>query len=307
MSDADAEKPPTPSRVDVVVVSYNQRERLMDCLESVRAVGPRANLIVVDNASSDGSAEAVEERFPDAVLLALAKNAGFATAVNLGAKIGSAPYILLLNNDARLRPEALDQLEAALQEEDVAAAGPRLLGENGQVELSVDRTLAPWNEARFRLLEAFYRDGRGLARRWVERSYDRSRHVRSLSGACILLKREAFKDVRGFDERFFLYAEDVDMCCRLRDAGWRLLYVPSAAVEHHRGASSATQPMAVALAYRRSQLLFYEKHHGALAAGALRLYLALRFSLKSILGGADSRRLGKRLLRWTLRDAGQLR
>lgn len=293
------------TRVDVIVVSYNQRERLIACLESVRALGSGIRTFVIDNASTDGSAEAVEERFPEATLLALAENAGFAAAVNLGAKLGNAPHILLLNNDARLRPEALAELEAALEPEDVAAAGPRLLGENGQVELSVGRTLSPANEARFRLLEALYRDGRGPAQGWVERSYARSRDVTALSGASVLLKRKAFDDVDGFDERFFLYAEDVDLCRRLRSTGWRLRYIATAEVDHDRGASSAKDPAAVALAYRQSQLLFYKKHHGALAASALRLYLAFRFALKSVVGRGDRRRLARRLLRWTLREAGQ--
>jgi len=134
----------------------------------------------------------------------------------------------------------------------------------------------------------------------------RSRAVRSLSGACILLRRDAFAAVDGFDERFFLYAEDVDLCLRLRAAGGKLVYVAEAVVEHDRGASSAGDPAATALHYRRSQIAFYRKHHGVLATTALRAYLALRFGCRRLFGrGAPQRRLAGELLRVTLRETGE--
>ena len=292
------------AQVDVVIVSYNQRERLLECLESVRSVTERTHLIVVDNASSDGSIDAARRCVPEAELLALDTNLGFAAGVNRGVARGDAPYILLLNNDARLQPGAIDKLRAGLDQDRVAAAGPQLLGSEGQVELSLGRTLSPWNEAKFRLVEALYRDGRGPLSGAVKRHYERSRETRSLSGACILLRREAFEQVGGFDERFFLYAEDIDLCRRLRRAGYRLWYVADALVNHARGASSAVDPTASTLAYRRSQLAFYRKHHGALAANGLRLYLAVRFALKQAFSRGEQRELAATLLRWTLRESG---
>lgn len=292
------------TRVDVVIVSYNQRERLLECLESVRSLSEDTHVIVVDNASSDGSVDAARQHFPEIDLLALDANVGFATGVNRGAARGDAPYILLLNNDARLRAGAIDKLRAGLERDRVAAVGPQLLDSAGQVELSLGRTLSPWNEAKFRLLEALYRDGRGPLSGAVRRRHARSREVRSLSGACILLRRGAFEQVGCFDERFFLYAEDVDLCRRLRLAGYRLWYVADALVEHTRGASSSVDPAASALAYRRSQLAFYRKHHGALAAGALRLYLALRFAFKRVFGRGEERELAATMLRWALRESG---
>jgi GT2 family glycosyltransferase len=291
---------------DIVVVSYNQRERLLAGLASAQAADPNLRLIVVDNASGDGSAAAVREAFPRADLLALDDNVGFAAAVNRGAALGTAPHILLLNNDARLTPEALERLTRALDDADAVAAGPRLLGAGGAVELSLDRTLSPWNEARFKILEFFYRSGRGLAAGRVDRKMARSRQVRSLSGACILLERDAFEEVGGCDERFFLYAEDVDLCLRLRQKGGKLLYVADAVVEHDRGASSATDPAAAALHYRRSQLAFYRKHRGVLATRGLRFYLAVRFAIQRLLGrGREQRELAGRLLNLTVRESGK--
>lgn len=303
---ADTPTPASPAACDVVVVSYNQRERLLACLASVRATEPGLRLIVVDNASADGSAAAAREAFRRADVLALDENIGFAAAVNRGAGLGTAPHILLLNNDARLTPEALQKLTRALGDTDAVAAGPRLLGAGGAVELSLDRTLSPWNEARFKVLEFFYRSGRGPAAGRVQRQMARSREVRSLSGACILLDRAAFEEVGGFDERFFLYAEDVDLCLRLRQRGGKILYVAGAVVEHDRGASSATDRSATALHYRRSQLAFYRKHRGVLATRGLRFYLALRFAVQRLVGrDREHRELGGKLLRLTVRESGK--
>jgi hypothetical protein len=291
--------------IDVVVISFNQRERLLACLASARAASGAVRLIVVDNASEDGSADAARQRFPDAEVLAMSANLGFAAGVNRGVAAGRAPYILLLNNDARLQPEALEALREALRPPDVGAAGPRLTGPGGELELSLGRTLSPWSEAWFRILGALYRDGRGPAAAAVERYYGQDRLTRSLTGACILMKREAFEQIVGFDERFFLYAEDVDFCRRLRQRRWKLAYAAGARVVHDRGASSATRPAASALHYRRSQLAFYRKHHGELAAGALRLYLAVRFATARLLARGERRKLAADLLRWTLREAGR--
>jgi hypothetical protein len=303
---ADNAEPPNGVLYDVVVVSYNQRERLLACLAAAAAAKPAVRLIVIDNASVDGSAEAAAAAHPDADVIALPENVGFAAAVNRGAAIGEAPYILLLNNDARLGPGALEKMRRALDNERVAAVGPRLLGPDGQIELSLDRTLSPWNEARFRVLGALYGSGRGPMAARVRRRYETSRDVLSLSGACILLKREAFDEADGFDQRFFLYAEDVDLCLRLRQSGWRLRYVADAVVEHDRGASSATAPAATALHYRRSQIAFYRKHRGALATRGLRLYLACRFAIKRLFArGEDQRRLAADLLRCALHESDE--
>jgi hypothetical protein len=286
------------------VVSYNQRDRLLAALASVRAASPSARLIVVDNASSDGSVTAARAAFPGADIVALPRNIGFGAAANLGVARGAAPYVLLLNNDARLGPDALLHLRRALALPGVVAAGPRILDEAGFPELSVDRTLSPINEARFKLIESLYRYGRGPTAGFMRRRMARSREVRSLSGACILMRRDAFERVGGFDERFFLYAEDVDLCVRWRRAGDRLRYAADAVVEHDRGASAAVAAGASALHYRRSQIGYYRKHHGALASAALRAYLALRFALKRLLGRRRQRQLAGELLRLTLRETG---
>ena len=109
-----------------------------------------------------------------------------------------------------------------------------------------------------------------------------------------------------FDERFFLYAEDVDLCRRLRRAGWRLRFVSDAVVEHERSISSRKDPLLVARAYRSSQMAFYRKYHGTLAAQGLRLYLGIRFALGSLLARGERRELARAMLRWTFKEAGRV-
>lgn len=293
-------------RCDVVVVSYNQRERLLAGLASARQAAPSARLIVVDNGSLDSSAAAASDAFPEAQVVALDRNIGFGAAANRGAARGDAPRILLLNNDARLEAQALERLHEALDEPGVVAAGPLLRGHEGEYELSINRTLSPWNEARFKVVELFYAYGRGPLTGWVRRRMSRSRRVRSLSGACILLDRDAFEEVGGFDERFFLYAEDVDLSLRLRQRGGELAYVAGAEVVHARGASTATAAAASARHYRRSQIAFYRKHRGVLASRALRAYLALRFAIGRLLGrNRRQRELAADLFRLALRETGE--
>jgi len=293
--------------IDVVIVSYNERDRLLACCESALAAGPETRVIVVDNGSSDGSPDAVRGHLPASDLLEMGTNLGFGAAVNRGIAVGNAPLVLLLNNDARLRDNSLDLLVSAMLDSRIAAAGPRLLGNSGQVELSIGRTMGPLNEAMFKFLGSLYRDGNGPLGHLVERYYSKNRWTRSLSAACLLLRREALGQVGVFDERFFLYAEDVDLCRRLRHAGWRLRFVADAVVEHDRSVSSRKDPLLVALAYRRSQMAFYRKHHGTLAAQGLRFYLVGRFALGSLLARGERREVSRSMLRWTIKEAGRVR
>lgn len=245
--------------LDVVIVSYRRRSLLLDCCASVREHAPGARIIVVDNASADGSVAAVLAAHPDATVIAMASNLGFATAANRGVAAGQSPWILLLNPDARLTPGALPALHAALAADPgAAAAGPRIRGNGGELELSVGRTMSLCNDAAFKFVGRF--QSRALVRHALERRYRRSRDTNSLSGACLLARRDAWEQVGGMDEAFFLYAEDVDLCRRWRTAGWRLRYVAEAEIHHQRGAAASLDPGAAIAHYRDSQRRFYAKH-----------------------------------------------
>ncbi len=285
----------------VVVVSYNRRELLLECCRSVCAAAPQARLIVVDNASSDGSAEAVRQAIPQARVIDAGANLGFARAINLGAAAASSESLLLLNSDTRIEAPAIAALCSAIDADpQVAGAGPRLRGDQGALELSVGRTMGLLNEAWFKILGTLHRNGRGVATGWLERRYARRRTTGSLSAACLLLRRKAFDQAGGMDERFFLYAEDVDLCLRLSGLGWRFLYVPEATVHHVRGASSELDAGATEHAYRASQLAFYRKHHSAAHVIVLRLYLAAQYSVAVVVSRGCTRDRARAMLNWCL-------
>ena len=259
------------SAVAILIVSYNARADLVRCLESLHASPPHIDheIVVVDNHSSDGSAEAAR-RWPDVRVIALDANVGFARANNIGLRATASGNVLLLNSDTIVPAGAIDQLVAALdRESDVAVVGPRLVDGTGRAELSFGRMIAPLNELR----------QKRLARSADVERLTRERHYPDwVSGACLLVRRADAEAVGGLDERFFMYTEDVDFCAAIRARGRRVLFTPEVEIVHLRGRSSASAPAATNAAYRRSQIAFYEKHH-PMWAPLLKLYLRIRGQL----------------------------
>jgi hypothetical protein len=251
----------TPS-LDIVIVSFNTRADLAACLASLQATPPSrtSHVIVVDNGSTDGSVEAVRRGWPGVQVLALDRNAGFAAANNVGLRAATAPLTLLLNSDTIVPDGAIDALVARLEATGAVAAGPALVDSQGRPEVSFGRMLSPWSEVvqlvRTRLAS---RDGT-LARRYVARLVSKERIVDWASGACLLVRREAALAAGLFDERFFMYEEDVDFCAALRSRRGRILFTPGVRVVHLRGRSVRAAGQAPTGHYDRSHLAFYEKH-----------------------------------------------
>ncbi len=210
--------------VRVCVVSWNTRALLDDCLQALH--GAAAEVHVVDNGSSDGSADLVRERHPWAALTASDANLGFGRAVNLAATGTRQPWIACANADTKLHPGALAALLAAATPHDGALA-PRLVLPDGRTQPS----LLP-----FPTLPQTLAFNLGL-KRWPL-DQDRPRTVPWAIGAFLLVRREAFERLGGFDERQWLYAEDLDLGHRLREAGWSTRYVPDARVTHHASAAA---------------------------------------------------------------------
>jgi len=268
-----------PPRVAAVVVSYETRDTLLEGLAAL-ASEPDASVVVVDNASSDGSAAAVRERFPGVTLVANPTNVGFARACNQGARATRAPLLLFLNPDATLAPGSLRALSAILESRPrVGIVGPRTRSANGDIQVSTGPDLSLVSELGQRRLV------RGVARRdpailaEAERLHAVEREVDWVSGACLMIRREAFDAVSGFDERFFLYEEDADLCRRAREAGWQVLFSPAALARHALGRSMARSPERARLEYHRSHLLYYRKHCGLLQRALLRALVAARAGL----------------------------
>lgn len=227
--------------IAVVVVSFNTRELLRDCLASVLREEP-AEVVVVDNGSADDSRALVHSGFPGVLLLADFRNLGFGAAVNQGVAACRAPYVLVLNADTRLEAGALRELAAELDRHPRAAVvGPRLLDAKGRPQSSWFPEPTPFNLLALNTcLNRLVRVTPGLSRRFrpVWSRNIPAGTVSWLKGASLALRREAFQGIGGFDTSYFLYAEDVDLCFRLREAGWEVRFTPSARVVHVEGAST---------------------------------------------------------------------
>jgi GT2 family glycosyltransferase len=259
--------------VDVVVVSYNSREQLRACVEPLAALED-VLVVVVDNASPDRSLEVVADL--PVLQIARTTNGGFASGCNVGWRASSAPYVLFLNPDAALDAASLDRLRDVLDAEPaVAAVGPRIVAPDGSLMLS---------QRRYPRLRSTYARALFLHRifpraTWADEpirdasAYDVPGHPDWISGACILVRRSALEEIGGFDERFFLYCEEIDLCRRLRAAGHDLRYEPTALCRHIGGASAPRPGLLPVLA--QSRVRYAQKHRSAAGALAERIGIAL--------------------------------
>lgn len=284
-----------PAQIAIVIVSYNTRELLLESLASVIASshGTSLELVVVDNASEDGSLEAARDGFPQVIAIGNATNRGFGAACNQAIRATRAPLILLLNSDARLTPEALRALlDCMPQRSRCGAAGCRLVNERGEVMTNTRNFLTPLNQA----LE-IASPTRGIILRRLSRTC-RPRvgadkidcSMDWIDGACLMLRRAALDEVGLFDERFFMYSEDEDMCYRLKESGWMICYT-AAGTAVHRGAASSSQARASMLEhFYRSQMLFLAKHKGRAALLVYKLAMRGVLLLKRLLHPAKARR-----------------
>jgi GT2 family glycosyltransferase len=267
----------TAPAISIIIVSYNARADLERCLESLAAAPPRASyeIVVVDNASSDGSVDAVRQ-WPNVRVLVQSSNRGFAAANNAGIRVTTGELILLLNSDTIVPAGAIESLSERLRAHpDAAVAGPRLVDATGATELSFGPMIAPLAELRQKMISSLNARGFAPAVAWVNRLTAHERYVDWVSGAALLVYRKDAQAAGLLDERYFLYTEDVDLCAAIRARGRRVLFTPKATITHLRGRSRASAPAASTLAYRRSQLAFYQKHHPRWVP-ALKAYLKLK-------------------------------
>jgi GT2 family glycosyltransferase len=260
----------------IVIVTHNSRPEIEACLQSV--VGHThpfpTQIVVVDNASRDGTAAFVRETWPDVQVIEAPENVGFSRANNLGIKATMSEFVLLLNPDTLVPPGAIPNLVRGLAvNPGAAAAGPRLVDADGFPELSFGWAISPLGELRQKILGGLHARRVRPVVRMVDR-WARQPGLREwVSGACLLVRRADLEAVGLLDERYFMYTEDVDLCVALRRCGREVLFVPHAEVLHLRGRSAGRNP-ATERMRRESQLAFYAKHQ-ARWLPLLRTYLRL--------------------------------
>ena len=266
--------------VSVVIVSYNTAGLLRRCLASVGAEDC-TEVFVVDNGSTDGSRELVAAEFPAVRLLANERNVGFSRGNNQALRLASGEFVLLLNPDAELAPGALRLMaDYARRHWDVGVVGPRLLYPDGQVQSS--RRRFPTRGVLFvesTVLQRWVPNLGWLRRYYVaDRSADECQEVDWVVGACLLVRGEVVRQVGLFDERFFMYSEELDWCRRIRLAGWRVVYLPDAMVVHHEAKSSEQNLARRNIVFNDSKCRYAAKHFGWGWALALRAFIIMSFT-----------------------------
>jgi len=255
--------------LSVVLVNFNDRPHLGECLSSLENTSGSLpyEIIVVDNDSADGSPVYIARNFPSVKLIANNVNVGFARANNQGIRESRGAFILFLNTDTAVQPGALTRmLEELRSDAKVGAVGPALLAGRNSYQVSFGGRVNFFSELLQKaVLNPYYK----FALRWSRKK----RRVGWLSAACLLVRREALLDAAGFDEDFFIYFEDIDLCYRIKKAGRTLVYLPQAKVLHVGGATTSTRLAAGRFEYRKSQLAFYDKHNSKASRLLLRLFL----------------------------------
>lgn len=268
----------------VVLVNYNDRAHLLEALAAVGAGAPDPDreIVVVDNASTDGSAELAAERYPGVRIIRNAANLGFSKANNIGLRATRGRHVLFMNTDAAPDPGCLETLLLVMAADaSIGATGPALRLPSGAWQVSWGRRPTFGSELLAKAL-----GNRIRARRLVRlrKGPAAARETDWISGAFLLTKREAVAAAGGFDEGFFLYFEDIDLCLRLKERGGRVVFVPGAAGIHAGGATTAPRKLRSRFEYRRSQLLFYRRHGSRTSRMLLRAYLRASFAALSLAG-----------------------
>jgi N-acetylglucosaminyl-diphospho-decaprenol L-rhamnosyltransferase len=262
-------------RVAALVVEYHSGDALERCLRSLRD-DQIDEIVVVDNGARDGVLALLVAPSPGVTLLAPSKNLGFGGGVNLAAANTDAELLLICNPDVRLQPGAIETLRACLNSsERVGAVGPALIDESGRVVQSARSFPAvrtSWQQAFFGLLRPSGRRSREYRTRNWSRAH--GGNVDWVTGACLLVRTDAFREIGGFDDRYFLYVEEVDFCWRLRTAGWEVLYEPGARVTHTGAVSTSAHPYRAIATHHRSLWLFVRRTTSGVDRAALPLTAA---------------------------------
>jgi len=270
------------SDLSIVIVNWNVRDLLRRCLHSIISSLqlPTSNLqievIVVDNASSDGSVAMVEEEFPQVRLIANSENVGFTVSNNQGIAVSRGRYVLLLNPDTEIVGDALTTMVEYMDDHpQVGALGPQLLNPDGSIQSSRRRfpTLATaFLEST--ILQQWFPDDAVLRRYYIlDRPDDEVQELDWVTGACLLARREAIEEAGLLDEGFFMYSEELDWCRRIKAQGWKMVYLPTAKVIHHGAQSSEQVKSFQHIQFQRSKIRYFRKHHGSWQAEVLRLFI----------------------------------
>jgi len=249
----------------VSIVSYNSLNFLRDCLDSILENPPslKYEIIVVDNASADGSCELVQKNFPQVKLLRNSKNTGFAAANNKAISKTNSKYILLINSDCKVYKNSLDNLVSFMEKnKKVGIAGPKIINSDGSVQLSCRKFPSIFNAAFHTILTNIVPNN-PFSRKYklADVNRDTPFEVDWVSGSAMIIRRKALEDTGPIDERYFMYVEDLDLCYRMWQKSWKVYYYPCASILHHIGGSSGNSELKACFRMQRSVFYFFWKNH----------------------------------------------
>jgi len=270
--------------VAFIIVTWNTKDLLLDCLESLFG---QVSLIsyevfVVDNGSHDGTVEAVEERFPDAKLIANEKNLGFAAANNQGLKEMSARYAVLLNNDTIVSKGVFERLVEFMDENpDTAVTGPQLLNRDGSKQNCFHNYPSLLTEiVGLGILKALFPEKYPGKRK----DYDSPLETDAILGACLMVRKTVVDQIGYMDDGYFFFLEETDWCYRIKKAGWKVYHIPDVKIVHLHGASTKKKvPVATWIEYYRSNYRFFRKNIGFLPLVLVTIIKFLKLNLNVIL------------------------
>ena len=273
--------------VSVIIVSWNAREYLLQCLNSISAEVCRYSMevIVVDNASSDGSADTVASRYSHVRVIRNSGNLGFAKANNIGIAASTGQYVCLVNSDVKVLPHCISRLvDYCEAHPETGMVGPRIIGGDGKLQRSCRGFPGVWNMfcralaldtifPRCKLLTGY------LLRHWAQ---DALQSVDILTGCFWLIRRDALDEVGLLDETFFMYGEDMDWCKRFWSHQWKVVFVPLAEAIHYGGGSSSNAPVRFYIERQRADLQYWRKHHSRLGVVSYFLISCLHLLLRAV-------------------------
>ena len=266
--------------LSIIIVHFKTRELTLQCLGSIQEFSPRApyEVILIDNGSQDGIAEAVAEQFPEVRLIETGRNDGFSQANNLGIVNARGRYLLLLNSDTKILEPVFDRLIQYMEARpEVGCLGPQHVGGDGRHQVSYGKFPDLFTEILRKIVDYRIALNDLNIRGHLRELCSFEQEVDWLSGSCLLLRREALRQAGLLDETFFMYFEDTDLCKRIRDRGWKIIFCPMAKIIHYSGQSVKGNILAGLVSYRQSQIYFARKHYGRRGDYIVRIVLFMKF------------------------------
>ncbi len=274
--------------VSIIIPSWNAKNFLHECIKSILedTSNYQREIIVIDNASTDGSPEMVVDQFPQIKLIQNEENLGFAKACNIGMRVAKGQYVVIVNSDVIVRKECISRMVAYMdQHTEIGILGPKILGQDGTVQRSCMGFPTLWNSfCRALALDTIFPSsklfGGQLMTFW---SHESIRRVDVINGCFWMVRQDALKNVGLLDEDFFMYSEDKDWCKRFRKEGWEVTFYPEAEAIHFEAGSSSNAPVKFYMEMQRANLQYWKKHHNYAAQICFKLISLMHHSFR-ILG-----------------------